>query len=128
MREQLRGGGACATKGFEGGGDVARVVVEARGVEFLIVGLNDGAVFGEQLTQAHGGAHFAVGEMVDDLGRAPLAGDGLGGQLLAGEICEGAFHFVESEFVLPDQLLTFGGGSHARLPLKKVGLAQVRES
>src|ERR1043166_368404 len=104
--KELGGGGACAAQGVERGGDVALVVAQARSVRFLVVALYLRAFFGQELAQADGAVHLAVGEVLDDLARAPLAPDRVCGQLLFGEAFEAARDFVGAGFVLRDECLS----------------------
>ncbi len=85
----------------------ALVVAEARGVEFLVVALYLRVVFGQEFAQADGAVHLAVGEVLDDLARAPLAGDGVGRKRLLVEPFEAPGDLVVTGLVLLDERLSF---------------------
>ena len=59
-----------------------------RGPGVLVEGLNDGVGLGQGLSQAEAVDELAVGEVGDDLARAPLAGSNGRGDLLRGEAAD----------------------------------------
>src|SRR5215204_5024930 len=105
--EQLAGGGPGAAQGVERGLDGALVVAEARRVLLLVVALYLRVVLGQKLAQADGAVHLAVGEVLDDLARAPLAGDGVRRKRLLVEAFEAPRDLVVTGLVLPDERLSF---------------------
>src|SRR5215207_3904668 len=105
--EELAGGGAGAAQGVERGPDGALVVAEAHGVVLLVVALYLRVVLGQELPEADGAVHLAVGEVLDDLARAPLAGEGVGRKGLLVEPFEAPDDLVVAGPVLLDERLSF---------------------
>ena len=70
--EQHDPAGMDAFEDLEGPLDGGGVVVEV-GPGGLVVGLDDGPVFGEGEAQSDDGVHVTVGKVMDDLARAPAA-------------------------------------------------------
>src|SRR5262245_28545883 len=82
------------TEHLEGGSMIAIVVSQSRGVDLLIVARDDRTILGEQASQPDRREALAVGEMVDDLGGAPLAGDRMRGEAVGRKSFQTARHFV----------------------------------
>src|SRR5436309_8040193 len=104
--QDLTRGGPDGAELLECRGQVAQVVAQDDGIDVLVVAVDDRKLLGEQPPQAEGRDRLAVGQMVDDLARAPLAGDGVGDEPLARETRERLRHFVVAGRILCDLLLS----------------------
>src|SRR5687767_10065263 len=82
--EELCARGARAAQGVERRPDRALVVAQAAGVVLLVVALYLRVLLGEEFAEAYGAVHLAVGEVLNYLARAPLAGQRVLGERLLG--------------------------------------------
>src|SRR6266511_3239851 len=81
-------------------------VVMKRTRELVLIEADDPRIVGgEQDAQAHAARDLAIGEMVHDLSRRPLAGPGTRGELLVARANERIRDHTVAVFVLIDQRL-----------------------
>ena len=114
---------ASGAKCFERRRHVAFVVTESGCEMVLIVTFDDGVVFDEQFAQTKSGGAFTVSKMMDDLTRAPLAGNRMGREALGWKTVQRLHHLFIAGGVLGNESVSFFRVTNVNSPFRVIGEA-----